>query len=129
MFGVDERDDAFCRRFIGWDRACPDPEAARIVTEVLSASDDAGQIVCVGEEVVRGAIRWMSEVAWLSVAERANLLRDGVTAPEGAVAADFVAFLATADDLDAAAFRSAVESLTRRLRSHRLSGTDPNRCG
>ena len=34
VYGVDEQDDSFCQRFIGWDRACADGEAARVVTEI-----------------------------------------------------------------------------------------------
>ena len=36
VYGSGEDDDAFCSRFIGWDRACTDPDAARIVTETSS---------------------------------------------------------------------------------------------
>ena len=99
VYGSGEEDDAFCSRFIGWDRACREGEAARIVTEILSAGDAAGRIPRYGENVLRGAIRWMSDVTSVSVAERARVLRDRLNTPDSA-SAGFVEFLAEADGLD-----------------------------
>ena len=45
-YGVDGQDEAFALRFIEWDRACADADAARIVTEIVSASaGEAGRPV------------------------------------------------------------------------------------
>ena len=109
VYGSGEEDDAFCSRFIDWDRACPDGEAARIVTEILSAGDSAGRIPRYGENVIRGAIRWMSDLTSLPVAERARVLRDRLKAAE-AGAAGFVEFLAEGDGLDPAQFQAGAES-------------------
>jgi hypothetical protein len=103
VYGSGEENDPFCSRFIEWDRACPDGEAARIVTEVLSAGDAAGRIAKHSDDVIRGAIRWMSELASVSVAERARVLRDRLNA-SGVNGAGFVQFLAEADRLEPAQF-------------------------
>ena len=94
VYGSGEENDPFCSRFITWDRECPDSEAARIVTEILSAGDPAGRIPKYGEDVIRGAIRWMSDPTSLPVAERARVLRDGLNASDDA-GAGFVQFLAS----------------------------------
>jgi hypothetical protein len=78
-YGDDERADAFCARFIAWDRACPDGEAARIVAEVLSDVGAGPPDGPFSDEVVQGAIRWMGEVATLDVTRRAAMLREAVT--------------------------------------------------
>ena len=109
VYGSGEEDDAFCSRFIGWDRACREGEAARIVTEILSAGDAAGRIPRYGENVLRGAIRWMSDVTSVSVAERARVLRDRLNTPDSA-SAGFVEFLAEADGLEQAQFDEKAES-------------------
>jgi hypothetical protein len=93
VYGTGAEDDAFCRRFIEWDRACPDGEAARIVTEILSAGDADGRITRYSDDAVRGAIRWMSEQTSLPVAERAVALRARLTASDDAAVAGFVEFL------------------------------------
>ena len=72
VYGSGEENDPFCSRFITWDRECPDGEAARIVTEIISAGDAAGRITKHSEDVIRGAIRWMSDPTSLPVAERAR---------------------------------------------------------
>ena len=115
VYGDDGDDDSFCRRFIGWDRACADGEAARIVSEILSAGDQGGRITRLGDEVVRGAIRWMSDVTGISVAERARVLRESLADAGDASGAGFVDFLATADALKASEFRARAESAARRL--------------
>jgi hypothetical protein len=109
VYGSGEEDDAFCSRFIDWDRACRDGEAARIVTEILSAGDSGGRIPRYSEKVIRGAIRWMSDLTSLPVAERARVLRDRLNVPD-AVAAGFLEFLAEADGLDQAQFQEGAES-------------------
>jgi hypothetical protein len=106
VYGTGGEDDAFCRRFIAWDRACPDAEAARIVTEILSAGDAAGAIPRFSDAAVRGAIRWMSDLTSLPAAERAHALRTRLTSSDAAVGG-FVAFLADAADVDAEHFRTA----------------------
>jgi hypothetical protein len=102
VYGSGEEDDPFCRQFIAWDRACPDGEAARIVTEILSAGDATGRIRKYGDDVIRGAIRWMSDLASVPVAERARVLRDRLNASGGD--AGFVQFLAEADRIEHAEF-------------------------
>jgi hypothetical protein len=109
IYGSGEEDDAFCSRFIDWDRACPDGEAARIVTEILSAGDSAGRIPRYSENVIRGAIRWMSDLTALPVAQRARVLRDRLNVPD-AVAAGFLEFLAEAGGLEHAQFQEEAES-------------------
>ena len=129
VYGSGEEDDAFCSRFIAWDRACSDADAARIVTEILSAGDATGQITRLSDDAVRGAIRWMSELTSLPVAERAFALRARLTASDDAAVARFVEFLAGADGhREHAEFRSAAEAwagserprATRRLVRPRL---------
>lgn len=72
-----EDDDAFARRFIAWDRACPDPDAARIVTEIISVCmDRSGRVTRLSDDVLQGAIRWMAEATSLTVADRAARLRE-----------------------------------------------------
>ena len=110
VYGSGDEDDAFCRRFLAWDHACPDPEAARIVTEVLSAGDATGHIPHLHEDGVRGAIRWMSELTAWPVAERAFVLRTRLTAPDDAAVAAFSDFLAGTDGFEPAAFRAAAEA-------------------
>jgi hypothetical protein len=82
-YGGGDAGDAFARRFIAWDRGCSDPDAARIVTEILSVSTDrAGQLVRYSDEQVQAAIRWMADATSLSVAERARVLAEDPSAPE-----------------------------------------------
>jgi hypothetical protein len=107
VYEADGENDAFCRRFIEWDRACPDGEAARIVAEILSAGDASGHITRYGDDAVRGAIRWMSGLTSLPVAERAQVLRARLSASDAAAVATFVDFLAGADALAEEDFRAA----------------------
>jgi len=75
----DDEREAFARRFIDWDRACPDTEAARIVTEIISTcSDESGRLRRLNDEVVRGAIRWMADAKHLSVPDRAQRLSNSL---------------------------------------------------
>ena len=108
-YGSNQDDDAFCRRFIAWDRACADGEAARIVTEILSAGDATGRITRLSDEAVRGAIRWMSVLTSLPVAESALALRARLTASDDAAVAGFVEFLAGADVMEDTEFRVGAE--------------------
>jgi len=76
VYGAGQSEEAFASAFIAWDRACPDGEAARVVAEILSAFvHDAGQIVRVSDEAVRGAIRLMAGAVTLPLAARARALR------------------------------------------------------
>lgn len=97
VYDADGEDDAFCHRFIAWDRASSNGEAARIVTEILSAGDGSGRITRVSDAAVKGAIRWMSEATWLSVPERAQLLRARLTAADERAVVAFVTLLEAAD--------------------------------
>jgi hypothetical protein len=106
VYGAGGEEEGFCRRFIGWDRACADAEAARIVTEILSEGDGSGRITGHSDEAVRGAIRWMSDLTPVAVADRAHALRARLAAP-GAAADGFAAFLAGALDLTDEQFRAA----------------------
>ena len=114
VYGSGEEDDAFCSRFIAWDRACPDADAARIITEILSAGDATGRITRLSDDAVRGAIRWMSELTSLPVAERAFALRARLTASDDAAVAAFVEFLAASDGIEGDRFRPAAEVWARR---------------
>lgn len=115
VYGDDGEAEAFCSRFIAWDRACPDSEAARIVTEILSAGASGGGVTQLSDEAVQGAIRWMSEVTSLPVSERARCLSEGLNASDGEVAARFVEFLAAAGALEPAQFNAGAEKLAVRL--------------
>jgi hypothetical protein len=64
---------------------------------------------------VKGAIRWMSEARWLSVHQRARVLREHLTAEDEKAVAGFVAFLETADTAEDADFKAAAESVARPL--------------
>jgi hypothetical protein len=73
----DEERDAFAGRFIGWDRECPHPEAARIVSEILSTCiDRSGKILRLSDDLVEKSIHWMAEETSLALAERAVRLRE-----------------------------------------------------
>jgi hypothetical protein len=79
----DEERDAFARRFIGWDRECPHPEAARVVSEILATcTDRSGKILRLSDDVVENSIRWMAEETSLPLAERAVRLRDALALPD-----------------------------------------------
>jgi hypothetical protein len=112
-----DEDDAFCHRFIAWDRASSDGEAARIVTEILSAGDSAGRIRRLSDAAVKGAIRWMSDARWLSVHQRARVLRERLTAADETAVAEFVAFLEAADTAEDSVFKAAAESIARPVTS------------
>ena len=82
----DERED-FARRFIAWDRACPDAEAARIVTEIISTcNDDSGRIRRLSDEVLQAAVRWMADARLGSVPDRADTLRGILSSGDEAAA-------------------------------------------
>jgi hypothetical protein len=107
----DDEDDTFARKFISWDLACPDAEAARIVAEIVSAGVDAsGRIVRLSDNALKGAIRWMAEAAPHSVAERARILQDAISSPDEAARGRFIAFLEISSGLEEAQFRVAARS-------------------
>jgi hypothetical protein len=96
VYETDDEDDAFARRFIGWDRASSDAEAARIVTEVISTIvDRTGRIVRLSDEAVQGAIRWIAEATSPALAERARMLGEGLSSNDDVVRRRFVQFLET----------------------------------
>lgn len=113
VYDEDAQDDSFCLRFIAWDRAAADGEAARVVAEILSAGDGSGRIARFSEGAVKGAIRWMSDATWLSLPQRARVLRDGLTSADDRAVVEFVSFLEFADGADGTEFRSAAESIAR----------------
>ena len=86
-------DDEFAQRFIAWDRACPDGEAARIVAEILSAGDSHGGIARLSDQAVQGAIQWMSEALPAERAERAHSLRQRIALAERGGLGALVSFL------------------------------------
>jgi hypothetical protein len=107
----DDEDDTFSRKFIGWDRACPDAEAARIVTEVVSASlDGSGQIVRLSDSALQGAIRWMAGAVSHSVADRARILGDAISSRDETARRQFIEFLETCNALEEAEYRVAANS-------------------
>ncbi len=59
---------------------------------------------------MRGAIRWMSELTSLPVAERAVALRARLTTSDDAAVAGFVEFLAGADGIADVQFLAAAEA-------------------
>ena len=77
----------------------------------MSAGDATGRIARLSDEALRGAIRWMSDAAWLPVPERARLLRERLAHPDERARAEFVAFLETAGTAEEARFRTAAESI------------------
>ena len=115
VYGDDGDDEAFCRRFIAWDRASSDCEAARIVAEILSAGDSRGQITRLSDEAVMGAIRWMSDVTSLPVSQRARCLSKGLNSVDGEAVVGFVEFLAAGGALDAAQLNARATNWAGRL--------------
>ena len=106
VYGDAGDDESFCRRFIGWDRACPDGEAARIVTEICRRQvDDAGRIARLSDEAVKGAIRWMANATSHAVADRAELLARALRRASRGNGVEFIEFLETSGTLDDAEFR------------------------
>jgi hypothetical protein len=106
-----DEDDTFARKFISWDRACPDAEAARIVTEVVSASlDGSGRIVRLSDNALQGAIRWMAAAASHSVADRARILGDAISSPDETARRQFIEFLETSTAFEEAEYRVAAGS-------------------
>ena len=85
-------DDAFARKFIGWDRACRDGEAARIVSEIISATPGLARL---SDDELQGAIRWMAEATMHPVAERARILAEALSSVDNAARAQFIEFLET----------------------------------
>ena len=111
MYGDDDPDDEFSRKFIAWDRASPDGEAARIVTEIISSQVVLpGRIVRLSDEALKGAIRWMAVAISHSVAERARILKEAVSSRDEAVHRPFIEFLETSEALDDSEFRVAAQS-------------------
>jgi hypothetical protein len=81
------RDDEelFVHRFLDWDRASADGEAARIVAEIISAStDDSGRVSRVADDTVKGAIRWMADATQFTVADRARILGEALASNDPA---------------------------------------------
>jgi hypothetical protein len=110
-YGDTEEDASFSRRFMAWDRACRDVEAARIVTEILAVNLDAsGRIERLSDDTLTGAIRWMAEATTHAVADRAKLLAEGLSCRDAAARATFIAFLEASATLDEADFRAAAQS-------------------
>ena len=100
----DDDDDTFARNFIDWDRACPDGEAARIVSEIISAGTGA---VRLSDDALKGAIRWMAEATDHPVAERARILGEAISSPDETTRRQFIKFLETCTALEEAEFRVA----------------------
>jgi len=115
VYGDDGDDEVFCSRFIAWDRACPDGEAARIVTEILSAGDRSGRIPRLSDDAVHGTIRWMSDVISLPVAQRARCLNEWLHSSNRQVVDRFIEFLTAGGALDAVQFNAGAEELAVRL--------------
>jgi hypothetical protein len=115
VYGDDGDDEAFCGRFIAWDRASPDGEAARIVAEILSAGDSYGRITRLSDAAVKGAIRWMSDVTSLPVSQRARCLSEGLNSEDSEVLASFVEFLAAGGVLEAAELDARARNWADRL--------------
>ena len=115
VYGDDGDDEAFCGRFIAWDRASPDGEAARIVAEILSAGDSYGRITRLSDAAVQGAIRWMSDVTSLPISQRARCLSEGLHAVDGEVVASFVEFLAAGGVLEPAQLDARARNWAGRL--------------
>ena len=71
----DDERETFARNFIAWDRDCPDPEAARVVSEIIATCvDGSGRIRRLSDDVLQDAIRWMADTTSLTVARRAERL-------------------------------------------------------
>lgn len=111
-YGDDEQDDAFPCRFIAWDRACRDADAARIVTEIISSDvPEPGRVVRLSDAALKGAIRWMAEATSYSVADRTRILKDALSSCDEAVRGQFIEFLETSEALGDSEFRVAAHSL------------------
>ena len=104
-------DDTFARKFISWDRACPDGEAARIVSEIISANLDAsGNAVRLSDNALQGAIRWMAEATTYPVAERTRILAEAISSRDATARRQFIEFLETSAALEQVEFRIAARS-------------------
>lgn len=111
-YETDDDDDAFARKFISWDRACPDGEAARIVSEIISVSLDAsGNVVRLSDQALQGAIRWMADATAHPVAQRTRILADALSSPDESVRRQFIEFLETSTALEETEFRVAARSI------------------
>jgi hypothetical protein len=107
----DDEGDTFSRKFIEWDRACRDAEAARIVTEVISATvDGSRRVVRLSDNALQGAIRWMAEAASHPVAERARILGAAISSPDDSARRQFIEFLETSNALEETEYRVAANS-------------------
>ena len=94
VYEDDVDDDAFSRKFIAWDRACADIDAARIVTEIISIRVDAsGRTMRLSDDALKGAIRWMAETTTYSVADRARILGESLAAADESARTRFVGSL------------------------------------
>jgi hypothetical protein len=111
VYGDDDQNDAFSRRFIAWDRACRDADAARIVTEIISSEIAGPGIVRLSDEALKGAIRWMAEATSHSVADRARILKNAISSHDEAARRQFIEFLETSETLGDSEFRVAAQSL------------------
>jgi hypothetical protein len=110
-YGDTEEDESFSRRFMEWDRACRDAEAARIVTEIVALNvDAAGRIVCLSDEALKGAVRWMANATSHAVADRARKLAEGLALRDAEARVRFIDFLETSGTLDDAEFHAAAQS-------------------
>lgn len=57
VYGGDDP-DGFAARYIAWDRECEEPEAGRVVSEMLAKLvDDNGNLMRLSDELVQQTIR------------------------------------------------------------------------
>lgn len=96
-YGAGGTEDAFVTAYFVWDRACSDPEAARVVAEILSAFvDEAGEIVRLSDKAVHGAIRLMADTTTMTPHGRAQVLRDLTSSTDAGALHEAVALLEAA---------------------------------
>ena len=75
-YGDTHGETRFAETFIAFDRACPDVNAALVLTEVLATfEDESGALVRLSDQAIQGALRFLTEAVSVSPTTRAYTLR------------------------------------------------------
>ena len=115
-YGAGGTEEAFVTRYIAWDQACPDAEAARVVAERLSAFvDETGEIVRLSDGAVHGAIRLTAEARTMTPVGRAHVLRTLTMSSDGRSVREVTAMLEEASQLPPDSLGAFLETRLRVL--------------
>ena len=121
----DDPGEHFVRRFIAWDQACADGEAARIVTEILAvALDDNGRVRRISDPAVQGAIRWMAETRSVPLTVRAAMLEARLCSVDTEGRGHFVRWLEVAGAVDQAEYQTMADALVAKRSPMEMSEGD-----